>query len=119
LRVRAQDGSLPSKTAMASRLLFITHPEVVVDPARPVTRWALSEAGRRRMIAFVSSGALAKAGSVFSSSEQKALDAAELVSHLKGIPISRAEDQPRQGNFYRVDKASRRLLHDWVALPDG
>jgi broad specificity phosphatase PhoE len=39
--------------------------------------------------------------------------------HLKGIPISRAEDQPRQGNFYRVDKASRRLLHDWVALPDG
>lgn len=42
-----------------------------------------------------------------------------LKCHLKGVPISRAEDQTRQGNFYRVDKATRRLLHDWLPLPEG
>ena len=49
---------------MASSLFFVTHPEVVVAPTTPVTGWALSQAGRRRMLAFVSSGALAEAGSV-------------------------------------------------------
>jgi broad specificity phosphatase PhoE len=39
--------------------------------------------------------------------------------HLKGVPITRREDQTRQGNYYRVDSASRQLLGDWVALPEG
>jgi broad specificity phosphatase PhoE len=204
-RIRLQD-SISARDTMTATLLFITHPEVVVDEATPVTRWSLSEVGRRRILAFTETGALDAAGAVFSSTEQKALDAAELLAqrigqsvrslaelgendrsstgymekarfeaaadaffsrpaesfrgwetaeaaqrrivraveqvlseapagsdtvivshgavgtlykcHLKGIPISRSEDQSRQGNVYRVDKASRRLLHDWVPLPD-
>lgn len=37
---------------------------------------------------------------------------------LNSRPISRHEDQPRQGNYYTVDRSSRRLTSDWIALPD-
>ena len=36
---------------MAS-LIFITHPEVVIDPARPVPEWPLNATGRARMERF-------------------------------------------------------------------
>jgi broad specificity phosphatase PhoE len=39
--------------------------------------------------------------------------------HLKGVPITREEDQARQGHYYRVSLPSRELLGDWVALPEG
>ncbi|MET0390036.1 MAG: histidine phosphatase family protein [Polyangiales bacterium] len=190
-----------------SHLFFITHPEVSVDPALPVTRWSLSPRGRARMAWFIASDVLEQVAHVFSSTEQKAIDAATplaaargvglrlvdalgendrkstgylesaqfelaadaffaapaqsyrgwetalaaqarivgaversiadaagtgdiaIVSHgavgtlfkcfLKGVPISRAEDQPRQGHFFRVDIASGRLLSDWTPLPDA
>ena len=34
---------------------FISHPEVAVDPAVPITRWHLAESGIRRMRAFAAS----------------------------------------------------------------
>ena len=33
-------------------MIFITHPEVEVDPDRPVTRWRLSDKGIARMRVF-------------------------------------------------------------------
>ncbi len=38
-----------------------------------------------------------------------------LLCHLKGIPISRIEDQPGDGggNFFSFDAADRRLLSGW------
>jgi len=191
---------------MPGTLFFITHPEVVVDGAVPVSVWGLSALGRRRAVAFAGSGLLAAVTRVFSSDERKAREAAALLAaplglgvdvraelgendrsstgflerarfeaaadeffanpsqsfrgwetaaaaqlrivaaidgiiadgpldadtavvshgavgtllkcHLKGVPISRAEDQTRQGNFYSVDKATGSLLHDWVPLPE-
>lgn len=68
-------------------ILFITHPEVVIDPAVPVPRWPLSEVGRARMEAFAE--ALATAGepvvAVWSSGEQKARDGAEIVAARLGL----------------------------------
>ncbi len=32
-----------------AQILFVTHPEVVIDPAVPVPRWPLSAKGRARM----------------------------------------------------------------------
>lgn len=192
---------------MAGTLFFVTHPEVVVDGAVPVTAWRLSALGRRRAEVFARGRLLARVTSVFSSDELKAKETAQLLAaplglaprvsaelgendrtstgflakaqfeaaadeffrnpsqsfngwetaldaqrrivaaldrviadsaletdtvvvshgavgtllkcHLKGAPISRAEDQTRQGNYYRIDKQTRRLLHDWVPLPEG
>ena len=65
-------------------LIFITHPEVVIDPAVPVPQWPLSPVGRRRMERFVEHPALREVRSIYSSTERKAGDGAEiLAAHLR------------------------------------
>jgi broad specificity phosphatase PhoE len=68
-----------------SRLLFITHPEVVIDPAVPVPEWPLSQRGRERMIAFAQQLDGRTVGAVWSSAEQKARDGAEILSARAGL----------------------------------
>jgi broad specificity phosphatase PhoE len=58
---------------------FITHPEVIIDPAVPVPDWPLSPIGMRRMRLALDRPWLARVRSVFSSAERKAMDAARLV----------------------------------------
>lgn len=62
---------------------FITHPDVVIDPAVPVTQWPLSDHGRTRMQAMLTQPWVADITAVFCSTEQKAIDgAAILAQHL-------------------------------------
>jgi broad specificity phosphatase PhoE len=66
---------------------FITHPEVEVDPAIPVTHWRLSERGVARMATFVASDTLADVGEVWASGETKAIQAAGLLATRLGLPV--------------------------------
>jgi broad specificity phosphatase PhoE len=64
-------------------ITFITHPDVVVDPAVPVPRWPLSERGKDRMRQMLAHPWVSSIGSVYCSTEQKAIDgAAILAAHL-------------------------------------
>ena len=54
------------------RIYFLTHPQVVIDPAVPVPRWPLSEVGRRRAHLFADSLVDGAVTAVWSSSERKA-----------------------------------------------
>lgn len=67
-------------------VFFLTHPEVVIDPAVPIPRWPLSEVGRRRMARFVEQMAQRPLAAVYSSDEQKALDGAQMVASALGAP---------------------------------
>jgi broad specificity phosphatase PhoE len=68
---------------------FITHPEVVIDPAVPVPDWPLSAAGARRMRLAAGRPWLAGVRSIFTSTERKAADAAGLLAERLGIsPIT-------------------------------
>ena len=42
-------------TLLPSQVLFLTHPQVAIDPAIPVPDWTLSEIGRSRMERFAAS----------------------------------------------------------------
>lgn len=73
-------------------LHFITHPEVVIDPSIPVPDWPLSPEGLRRMGLALERPWLSRLGSVFSSAERKATDAARLVADRFGLsPLVVAE----------------------------
>jgi broad specificity phosphatase PhoE len=62
---------------------FITHPDVVIDPEIPVPRWPLSERGRERMKKLLAKPWIKNLGSIYCSTEQKAIDgAAILAEHL-------------------------------------
>jgi broad specificity phosphatase PhoE len=73
---------------MMGRLVLITHPEVVIDPAIPVPEWPLSPVGRRRMERFAGDPLLAGIRHVVSSDERKARDGAEILSRRLGVPSS-------------------------------
>lgn len=64
---------------------FITHPEVLIDPAVPVPDWPLSSVGRQRMRAALEQPWLRHVRSVFSSAERKARDAADILAGHLGL----------------------------------
>ena len=69
-----------------ARILFVTHPEVVIDPAVPVPRWPLSALGLARMEAFAGRLAGQAVTGVWSSDEQKAQDGALVLSRRLSAP---------------------------------
>lgn len=69
-----------------SRLIFLTHPEVVIDPTVPVPQWPLSTIGRWRMEQFAKGFHGWDLAAVYSSDEQKALDGARIVAERLGLP---------------------------------
>lgn len=62
------------------RVVFLTHPQVVVDPAVPVPGWGLSEVGRARAAALAGGAWLRDVTSVWSSDERKAIECADLLA---------------------------------------
>ena len=71
---------------------FITHPEVVIDPRMPVPDWPLSAVGMRRMRLAAERPWLAGVQSIFTSTEQKAMDAAGVLAEKLGISPVAIED---------------------------
>jgi len=76
---------------MAS-LLFITHPEVVIDPEQPITEWPLNAVGRARMERFAGLLADRNVSSVYASTERKAMDGAAIVAEGLGLSYETHED---------------------------
>jgi broad specificity phosphatase PhoE len=76
---------------MAS-LIFITHPEVVIDPRRPVPEWPLNATGRARMERFAGLLANRDISAVYASTERKATDGAAIVADRLGLSYATDED---------------------------
>jgi broad specificity phosphatase PhoE len=72
---------------MAGEVLFVTHPEVVADPATPVPQWGLSETGVRRMTAFAASPETDGLTAIWSSEETKAVKAATILAEARSLPV--------------------------------
>jgi len=66
---------------------FISHPDVVVDPAVPVPRWPLSERGRERMHLALAQPWVEGIRAVHSSCEQKAIDGATILAAYLDLPV--------------------------------
>jgi broad specificity phosphatase PhoE len=66
-------------------IFFITHPDVVIDPAVPVPDWPLSERGRARMRGITGQHWISGVGRIFASGERKARDGAEILAGALGL----------------------------------
>lgn len=69
-----------------AQVLYICHPEVVIDPDVPVPNWPLSREGLDKMHRLLPDLPLGGLGSVWSSDEQKAVDGAEILADHTGAP---------------------------------
>src|SRR5690242_6559029 len=84
--------------------LYITHPQVRMDPAAPVPRWGLSDKGRTRARAFALHPLVARLTRIVSSRETKALELAQILAAPYGTPVENGE------NFGENDRSSTGFL---------
>ncbi len=67
--------------------LYLSHPQVAIDPAVPVPDWGLSPLGRARAEAFAGHAALDGAGRIIASRERKAIETAEILAAPRGLAV--------------------------------
>ncbi|MGH6808061.1 MAG: histidine phosphatase family protein [Ensifer adhaerens] len=67
--------------------LYITHPQVQIDPAVPVPKWGLSEIGRARAEATALQPWVRTLGRIVSSDETKAIETANLLAAAAGVVV--------------------------------
>lgn len=105
---------------MRRRVLFITHAEVVIDPAIPVPQWTLSVTGRSRHQAFNRYGPVACIRTIYCSEEQKAIDAAAILSDATGARPLRVRDlheNDRSATGYLPNTAFEAMADRFFAEP--
>ncbi|MDF2688915.1 MAG: hypothetical protein K0Q80_1880 [Microvirga sp.] len=74
-----------------SSIIFLTHPEVVIDPLVPVPRWPLNPVGRARMDRFADALMGRPLSAIHASTEQKAIDGADILAKRFGLPVQTDE----------------------------
>lgn len=67
---------------------FVTHPDVLIDPAMPVPDWLLSPRGRDRMAQALTLPWVASIRAVWCSTERKARDGAEILAGHLHLPVA-------------------------------
>jgi broad specificity phosphatase PhoE len=72
---------------MSELVYFITHPEVRIDPERPVPEWSLSERGLMRMHAALSLPWASDLTAVYASEEKKAIEGAEVLARTLNLRV--------------------------------
>jgi len=75
-------------TGTAQVATFITHPDVLIDPAVPVPDWKLAPRGRARMARASALPWMAGVRGVWCSTERKARDAARILAEQLGLSVT-------------------------------
>jgi broad specificity phosphatase PhoE len=71
--------------------VYVTHPQIVIDPSIPVPKWHLSELGRARAELAAASGWVSALKRIVSSDETKAIETAEILGRAAGVKPEIAE----------------------------
>lgn len=71
--------------------VYITHPQVQIDPAVPVPNWGLSEIGRARAERTAAASWIGHIRRIVSSDETKAIETAEILASARGLAVEIAE----------------------------
>ncbi len=66
---------------------YISHPEVVIDPAVPVPQWSLSAIGRARILAVAGVPWVRSMTRIVSSNETKAIETAAVLADANGAAV--------------------------------
>lgn len=84
--------------------LYITHPQVKIDPDIPVPRWSLSETGRVRAERAAALPWARRLGRIIASDETKAIETAEILARAADVTIEIA------ANMHENDRSATGFL---------
>ena len=102
-------------------IIFITHPEVVIDLAVPVPQWQLSDRGRERMKQFAAAPVLRGVRALYCSGERKAIDGAEILAERLVLPVNIDEDlgeNDRSSTGYIAPPEFWQVVDEFFARPE-
>ncbi|MFS8036026.1 histidine phosphatase family protein [Xanthobacter sp. AM11] len=100
--------------------LYLTHPQVKVDPTVPVPRWGLSDLGRERTCAFAARFDLSHYKRIISSTEEKALQTAAILARALGLAVEvreGMEENDRSATGYLPESAFQAMADAFFARP--
>jgi broad specificity phosphatase PhoE len=103
------------------RLFFVTHPDVEIEPAVPVTRWHLKDIGIAKLRRFAATGVTASVGSVWASTECKAIETAGVLAGALGLGVRVREDlgeNDRSATGFLPPPEFERMADAFFANPD-
>lgn len=101
--------------------LYLTHPEVVIDPNVPTPRWGLSDIGRARLQSAVDRGIFDHITHIISSSEQKAIDGAEIVGQRLNIGFTKdpmCDENDRSATGFLPAEKFNEIADQFFEQPD-
>jgi broad specificity phosphatase PhoE len=101
--------------------LYVTHPQVRMDPAVPVPRWGLSDKGRARAEAFARHPLVGAVRRVAASTETKAIELAQILSAAARVPFTTGEEfgeNDRSSTGYVSAERFEQLADAFFARPD-
>ena len=104
-----------------TRIYFITHPEVTIDRAIPMTEWDLSPIGRQRLEALVTQPWITTIDAIFASTERKARTTAERIARVRCLPITYLADlgeKDRSATGFLEPPVYRQLRDAFFAHPN-
>jgi broad specificity phosphatase PhoE len=99
---------------------YLTHPQIGIDPAIPVSSWSLSDIGRARAKALANSGRLVGTNHVVSSGERKAIETAEIIAAKLNVDVEVREamhENDRSSTGYLEPKEFEAVSDEFFAQP--
>ncbi|MBX8802485.1 histidine phosphatase family protein [Ochrobactrum sp. MR28] len=103
------------------QLIFLTHPQVVVDPAVPVERWSLSQAGRTALQQFLERALWPVPDIIWSSTETKAQETAALLAEHFNCAVQsdiRLGENDRSATGFLPAEEFEQVADTFFAHPD-
>ena len=109
------------RTMNGRDVYFITHTNVAIEPDVPVPEWSLSPRGRDRMRAFAASPLAQSFASVFSSTEQKAVESVAILVDGRAVgsrALRELGENDRSSTGYMPKEAFEATADRFFAEPD-
>lgn len=109
-----------TRAAVPRSAYFITHPNVVISRDVPVPQWPLSELGRARMTRGLAQPWLSGVTSIYSSTERKAVDGAQIMAdrlRLSFTPIAELGENDRSSTGFLPPEEFEAVADEFFAKP--
>jgi len=101
--------------------IYLTHPQVTIEPSIPVPDWPLSPFGRRRVEVLLAKPWLARMGRIVSSAERKAVETASIIGAAFGIRVEQRREMgenDRSATGFLEPAAFEAAADRFFAAPD-
>jgi broad specificity phosphatase PhoE len=89
---------------MIRKIIYLSHPDVKIDPQAPVSDWKLSDQGRRRLRAAIARGWPGRGWRIIASPDANAQETAEMIANAFALPLHTHPDMAE------VDRSSTSSL---------